>query len=77
MRQEFIAKFVCFLLQNATVITKYDDFITKCDIYYKLQLYNCQEHSLIFQSLNSGRTVHLLIYIFEDIRFINFLFSIT
>ena len=26
-----------FLLQNATVITKCDDFITKCDVYYKLR----------------------------------------
>ena len=26
-----------FLLQNATVITKCDDFITKCDSYYKMQ----------------------------------------
>ena len=25
------------LLQNATVITKCDDFITKCDSYYKMQ----------------------------------------
>ena len=26
-----------FLLQNATVITKYDDFITKCDSYNKMR----------------------------------------
>ena len=26
-----------FLLQNATVITKSDDFITKCDSYYKMR----------------------------------------
>ena len=29
-----------FLLQNATVITNYDDFITKCDLYYQLRQYN-------------------------------------
>ena len=28
------------LLQNATVITKCDDFITKCDVYYKLRQYS-------------------------------------
>ena len=28
-----------FLLQNATAFTKCDDFITKCDVYYKLQQY--------------------------------------
>ena len=26
-----------FLLQNATVITKCDNFITKCDSYYKMR----------------------------------------
>ena len=25
------------LLQNATVVTNYDDFITKCGSYYKMQ----------------------------------------
>ena len=28
-----------FLLQNATVFTNCDDFITKCDVYYKLRQY--------------------------------------
>ena len=32
----FITKHDRSLLQNATVITECDDFITKCDIYYKL-----------------------------------------
>ena len=26
-----------FFLQNATVITKCDDFVTKCDSYYKMR----------------------------------------
>ena len=29
-----------FSLQNATVITNYDDFITNCDVYYKLRQYS-------------------------------------
>ena len=43
MRQKFITKCVsffitqCVLLQNATVITKCDDFITKCKSYYKMR----------------------------------------
>ena len=47
MRQKFIVKCVrsflqdaTVLLQNATVIKKHDDFITKCDSYYKMRLYN-------------------------------------
>ena len=28
------------LLQNATVIANWDDFITKCDVYYKLRQYS-------------------------------------
>ena len=31
------------LLQNAIVITKYDDFMTKCDVYYKLRQYTKRE----------------------------------
>ena len=44
MRQKLIAKFDRFfiikcdsLLQNATVTTKCDNFITKCDSYYKMR----------------------------------------
>ena len=29
------------LLQNTTVITNCNDFITKCDSYYKLRQYSC------------------------------------
>ena len=36
MRQKFITKCVRFLLQNTTVIRICDDFITKCDCYYKM-----------------------------------------
>ena len=46
MRQKFITKCVRFLwqnatvlLQNATVVTNCDDFITKFDVYYKLRQY--------------------------------------
>ena len=35
-QQKFITKYVSFLLENATVITKCGDFITKCDSYYKM-----------------------------------------
>ena len=31
---------VTFLLQNATIITNYDDFITNCDVCYKLRQYS-------------------------------------
>ena len=44
MRQKFITKCVSFLLQNtivllqnATVITTSNDFIIKCDSYYKVR----------------------------------------
>ena len=44
MRQKFIIKCVRFFitkcdsfLENATVITNCDDFITKCDGYYKMR----------------------------------------
>ena len=44
MRQKLIRKCVSFfiplaavLLQNATVITKRNDFITNCDSYYKMR----------------------------------------
>ena len=40
MRQVYYRMRRVFLLQNATVITKCDDFITKCDVYYKLRQYN-------------------------------------
>ena len=33
----FLLQNVTVLLQSATVITKYDDFITKCDCYYKMR----------------------------------------
>ena len=37
MQQKFITMCVWFLLQNATAITKCNDFIAKCDSYYKMQ----------------------------------------
>ena len=38
MRQKFITKCVKgFLLLNTTVIRNCDDFITKCDSYYKMR----------------------------------------
>ena len=37
MRQVFITKNATVLLQNATVITNCDDFITKCNRYYKMR----------------------------------------
>ena len=42
----YLLQNVTVLLQSATVITKYDDFIinatviTKCDVYYKLRQYD-------------------------------------
>ena len=33
----FLLQNAIFLLQNVTVITNCDDFITKCGIYYKMQ----------------------------------------
>ena len=35
MGQVFSVQNETVLLENATIITKYDDFITKCDSYYK------------------------------------------
>ena len=37
MRQNFITKCVRLFIANATAITKCDDFITKCDSYYKMR----------------------------------------
>ena len=37
----FLLRNAIVLLQNVTVITKGDDFITKCDVYYKLRQYTC------------------------------------
>ena len=37
MRQKFITNALDFLLQNVSFITKWDDFITKCDSYYKIR----------------------------------------
>ena len=45
MRRKFITKYVkpvitkcnSFFVQNATVVTKCDDFITKCNSYYKMR----------------------------------------
>ena len=52
MRQKFITKCVCFLLQNETVllqnakvIINCDNFITKCDFYYKLRQYNANKRA--------------------------------
>ena len=49
IQQKFITKYVrCFitkcevLLQNVTVITKFVDFITKCDVYYKMRRHSTQ-----------------------------------
>ena len=36
----FLLQNVAVLLQNATVISNCDDFITKCDVYYKLRQHN-------------------------------------
>ena len=36
----FLLQNATVLLQNATVITNYENFITKCDVYYKLRQYN-------------------------------------
>ena len=33
----FLLQYVTVLLQNATVIANCDDFITRCDSYYKLR----------------------------------------
>ena len=33
----FLLQNATVLLQNVTVITKYNDFITKCDSYYKMR----------------------------------------
>ena len=40
---DFLLQNTIALLQDATVITKYDSFITKCDIYYALRQYNTFE----------------------------------
>ena len=37
MRQILLQNATAILLQNATVITNCDDFITKCDSYYKMR----------------------------------------
>ena len=37
MRQDFYYKMRQFFLQNATIITNYNNFITKCDSYYKVR----------------------------------------
>ena len=39
MSQLFLLKDATVLLQNATAITKCDDFITKCYSYYKMRWY--------------------------------------
>ena len=44
---DFITKCDRSLLQNATTITNYDVFITKCDSYYKLQQYNVKHSESI------------------------------
>ena len=36
----FLLQIATVLLQNATVITNCDDFITKCNVYYKLRQYS-------------------------------------
>ena len=44
-REVYYKMYQVFLLQNATVllqkatVTKWDDFITKCGVYYKLRQY--------------------------------------
>ena len=38
----FLLQNATVLLQNATVITNWDDFITKCDVYYELRQYKEQ-----------------------------------
>ena len=35
MRQVFLLQNATVLLQNAIVVTNCDNFITKCDVYYK------------------------------------------
>ena len=37
MRQSLLQNASAFLLQNATVTKKCDDFITKCESYYKMR----------------------------------------
>ena len=37
MQQTLLQIATAFLLQNSTAIKKYDDFITKCDSYYKVR----------------------------------------
>ena len=37
---DFLLQNVTILLQNTTVNTNWDNFITKCDVHYKLQQYN-------------------------------------
>ena len=37
MLQILLQNATAILLQNATVVTNYDDFITKCGSYYKMQ----------------------------------------
>ena len=40
----FITKFDRSLLQNATVTTKCDGFVTKCEVYYKLRQYTVKQY---------------------------------
>ena len=75
MRQILLQNATAMLLQNATVITNCDSFITKCDIYYKLRQYNTFHHSQFFiegfstpyrldRDSNDGG---ILLYVREDI----------
>ena len=44
MRQLFLSQNATVLLQKATVTTKHNNFIAKCDIYYKMHQHRL-EHS--------------------------------
>ena len=48
VRQLFYYKVRQVLLQSATGITKCDNFITKCDDYYKVRQYTHSLHPLYF-----------------------------
>ena len=54
MRQSLLQNGSAFLLQNATVLSKYAIVFTKCDVYYKM----CQ-----YSDLNSNRHNHEVVLI--------------
>ena len=64
MQQILIENATAILLQNATIITKCLDFITKCDNHYKLRrlLQNAlvQEYFALFTAI-SGNNLHFLL----------------